>query len=75
LPAVSVPVPLVREKKAEGGGGGDDAASSSSSVAAGIAGERDVRTVGLQILGQFGQDEMVLQAAEMLEGLVASRQR
>ena len=31
--------------------------------------ELDVRTAGMQIIGQFGDDELVLEAAEMLEKL------
>nr|POF03803.1 glutamyl-trna(gln) amidotransferase subunit a, mitochondrial [Quercus suber] len=31
--------------------------------------EHDVRSVGMQVLGQFGDDELVLQAGEMVEGL------
>jgi aspartyl-tRNA(Asn)/glutamyl-tRNA(Gln) amidotransferase subunit A len=65
LPAVSVPVPLVRSDKA-----GNDAGNENDGEAA-FASREDVKTVGVQVLGQFGEDEMVLAVAEILEGIVS----
>jgi aspartyl-tRNA(Asn)/glutamyl-tRNA(Gln) amidotransferase subunit A len=65
LPAISVPVPLIRDGNAaaDGAAGKDEAD---------FASREDVTTVGVQVLGQFGQDEMVLRAAEMVEDIVAA---
>jgi aspartyl-tRNA(Asn)/glutamyl-tRNA(Gln) amidotransferase subunit A len=70
LPAVSVPVPLVRAKA--DGDGDTDAAAAAADAEAEFARREDVTTVGLQVVGQFGQDEMVLRVAEMVEGIVGS---
>ncbi|KLJ08273.1 aspartyl-tRNA(Asn)/glutamyl-tRNA (Gln) amidotransferase subunit A [Blastomyces silverae] len=54
LPALSVPVQARGlQRDSDGGGDGDGAFGS----------------VGIQIIGQFGDDEMVLRVGEMLEGM------
>ncbi|KAL2387090.1 aspartyl-tRNA(Asn)/glutamyl-tRNA (Gln) amidotransferase subunit A [Blastomyces gilchristii SLH14081] len=60
LPALSVPVPvpvqargLLRDSDGDGDGDGDEAFGS----------------VGIQVIGQFGDDDMVLHVGEMLEGM------
>lgn len=59
LPAVSVPVAL--------SGAGKNSASSGEVGDAG--GEGDVTVAGMQITGQFGDDEMVLHVAELIEDM------